>query len=383
MAAPIALSLSQFGRELEARISRFSACGDSTGFDDTAFDRLARTLFGLQYQANAAYRAWSDSRGVTPDSLRHWCQIPLVPTAAFKEVDLSCFDPSVSSRCFHSSGTTTQRPSRHWHHAESLVLYRESLAAWFRYHLAAEEEPSDESSRWESDGRIAILSLTPPAEAVPHSSLAYMIATTMERFGAGDSLSIGTLDGSGNWVLDTDRLLFALRRSLCSNRPVLLVGTAFNFVHFLDLAEERNLRYRLAIGSRLMETGGYKGRSRVLDAEVLHSELSRRLGIPRTHVITEYGMCELSSQAYSHRVGEAPSAENQFPPWTRIRVLSSETGVEVKDGEIGVLGVLDLANTWSVMGVQTGDLAIRNGNRFRLVGRAPQMEPRGCSLLTA
>ncbi len=383
MTFTITQSLTEFGVQLQARLARFSDSGEITDLDETAFDQMARSLFGLQYQANSAYRAWSDSRGVTPGSLRHWRQIPLVPTAAFKEVDLTCFDSSASTRCFHSSGTTTQRPSRHWHHSESLGLYRESLAAWFRYHLFAEEEPSDESSRWESDGRIAIISLTPPAEAVPHSSLAYMIATVMERFGASDSLSIGTLDSLGNWVLDTDRLLFALRRSLCSNRPILLVGTAFNFVHFLDLAEERNLRYRLAVGSRLMETGGYKGRSRVLDPEILHSELSRRLGIPRTHVITEYGMCELSSQAYSHRIGEASGAGNQFPPWTRIRVLSPETGAEVQDGEIGVLGVLDLANTWSVLGVQTGDLAIRNGTRFRLVGRVPQTEPRGCSLLTA
>ena len=383
MTSTIAPSLPQFGAELRARLARFSDSGEMVAFDEATFDSLARTLFGLQYESNSAYRAWSDSRGVTPETLRHWREIPLVPTSAFKEVDLSCFEPSASCRCFHSSGTTIQKPSRHWHCAESLELYRESLASWFRYHLLPNEERSDESIRWDSDERIAMISLTPPAEAVPHSSLAYMIATVMERFGARDSLSVGMLDTSGNWVLDTDRLLFALRRSLCANRPILLVGTAFNFVHFLDHAEERNLRYRLAAGSRLMETGGYKGRSRVLEPEFLHSELSRRLGIPQTHVITEYGMCELSSQAYSHRGGEASGLGDQFPPWTRIRVLSPETGAEAQDGEIGVLGVLDLANTWSVLGVQTGDLAIRNGSRFRLVGRVPQTEPRGCSLLTA
>ncbi len=378
----MATSLVEFGAQIRSRIFAFAASGKADFFGDPGFDQLARSLFRLQFEANPAYRAWCESHGTNPDNLSCWQQIPLVPTEAFKEVDLTCFEPGAASTCFHSSGTTGHRPSRHWHSQQSLAIYEESLAGWFEPFLLKEEVQEEALELRESDGRWAILSLTPPPEVVPHSSLAYMIGTTIRRFGAKDSLFAGMLDSKGDWALDTDRLLFALRRSLCGNRPLILMGTAFNFVHFLDLAEQRNLRYRLAVGSRLMETGGYKGRSRVLSPEVLHSELSRRLGVPPSHIITEYGMCELSSQAYSHAVGGKPERHFRFPPWTRIRVLSPETGSDVEEDATGTLAVIDLANVWSVLGVQTGDLAIRHDNGFQLVGRIPQSEPRGCSLLT-
>jgi hypothetical protein len=43
---------------------------------------------------------------------------------------------------------------------------------------------------------------------------------------------------------------------------------------------------------------------------------------------------------------------------------------------------LDLANTDSVLAVQTMDQARREKNGFFLLGRSPQAAPRGCSLTT-
>ena len=69
-----------------------------------------------------------------------------------------------------------------------------------------------------------------------------------------------------------------------------------------------------------------------------------------------------------------------FPPWARARVISPETGREVPDGETGILSIVDLANVFSVMAIQTEDLAVRLGDGFELLGRAVMAEPRGCSL---
>ena len=55
--------------------------------------------------------------------------------------------------------------------------------------------------------------------------------------------------------------------------------------------------------------------------------------------------------------------------------------VAVAEGETGLIRVLDLANVWSVMAVQTEDLGVRRGDGFELIGRAAQAEPRGCSLM--
>jgi hypothetical protein len=222
-----------------------------------------------------------------------------------------------------------------------------------------------------------------------------------------------------------------------------LLGTAFSFVHLLDCLAEENLQFQLPPGSRVMETGGYKGRSRSLPKGEIHALITARLGIPDSHIVCEYGMSELSSQAYDFQVpsityqvsgGERasrletrnlrlevdgggehstfniqhstskegpdhstseskadPVSRNtqhatrsfHFPPWARAQIISPETGREVADGETGLLRVFDLANVFSVMAIQTEDLAIRRGDGFELLGRAAQSGPRGCSLLAA
>ena len=140
-----------------------------------------------------------------------------------------------------------------------------------------------------------------------------------------------------------------------------------------------------------METGGYKGRSRSLPRAELHALITRYLRIPHSHIVCEYGMSELSSQAYDSVAGRHALRFNastlqslfHFPPWARARVVSPETGGEVARGETGLIQVCDLANVRSVMVIQTEDLAVRRGDGFELIGRAELAEPRGCSLMNS
>jgi hypothetical protein len=122
------------------------------------FERLALELFRLQFQANAAYRVICESRGMTPAKVSHWSEIPAVPTAAFKEFELSCLLPEERTTVFHSSGTTAQKPSRHYHSSESLALYEDALLEGFCENVVKR-------------GPITILALTPTAAEAPHSSL--------------------------------------------------------------------------------------------------------------------------------------------------------------------------------------------------------------------
>ncbi len=137
-------------------------------------------------------------------------------------------------------------------------------------------------------------------------------------------------------------------------------------------------RFALPKGSRVMETGGYKGRTRALPKTELRRMFSKFLGLSPSQVLSEYGMSELSSQAYDNAAGVF-----HFPPWARACVISSETGAASAEGETGLLRVFDLANIRSVMAVQTEDLAVRRGDGFELLGRAASAEPRGCSLMPA
>jgi hypothetical protein len=146
-----------------------------------------------------------------------------------------------------------------------------------------------------------------------------------------------------------------------------------------------------------METGGYKNRSRSLPKMELHALITERLGVPPENIVCEYGMSELSSQAYTvtsdewQVTGEAASSCHlspvtchfRFPPWARVQLISPETGHEVADGETGLIRIFDLANVFSVIAVQTEDLGIRRGDGFEVIGRAQMAEPRGCSLMSA
>jgi hypothetical protein len=63
----------------------------------------------------------------------------------------------------------------------------------------------------------------------------------------------------------------------------------------------------------------------------------------------------------------------------RAIAVDPGTGLEVADGETGLLRIYDLANLGSVLAIQTRDLAVRRGGDFELLGRDPAALPRGCS----
>jgi len=50
--------------------------------------------------------------------------------------------------------------------------------------------------------RPHFVTLTPPANAVPHSSLVHMFAVVHREFGAADSDFFGDLSADGSWLLD-------------------------------------------------------------------------------------------------------------------------------------------------------------------------------------
>jgi hypothetical protein len=327
------------------------------------FNRLALDLFAFQREAVPIYRELCERRKAGAESIRDWRDIPPVPTSAFKEYEVSSIPAEERTRVFHSSGTTGQVPSRHFHNAESLALYEASSLPWFQRHFFDAQPPP-----------MKLLFLTP--ETAPHSSLVHMLKAVRRHFGTPDSLFTGSLDSKGAWSLDLDRTLSAVREAVGENKPIGLLGTAFSFVQLIDHLQSAGKGFKLPKGSRVMETGGYKGRTRTLTKTKLRQMLYKYLGVPPTDVLSEYGMSELSSQAYASAAGVF-----HFPPWARACVISPETGAASGEGETGLLRVFDLANIGSVMAVQTEDLAARRGDGFELLGRAASGEPRGCSLM--
>src|SRR5262249_45191243 len=111
-------------------------------------------------------------------------------------------------------------------------------------------------------------------------------------------------------------------------------------------------------------------------------------GVPGYYCINEYGMTELCSQFYDDVLlarfeGSNARRAKLGPPWARTCAVDPQTLAPLAAGEHGILRHLDLANAGSVLAVQTEDLGVTAGDRFRLLGRLPGAEARGCALALA
>ncbi len=358
--------LADFGK----RVRRFIL---AEGGDSAEFERLALELFALQFQHNAAYRRICEMRGRRPESVSDWRGIPAAPTVAFKELELSSLPEAERTAVFYSSGTTEQRPSRHFHGVDSLTIYKASLWQWFRPHVPALTD-------------FDLVMLTPSSTQAPHSSLVHMFEVFRKQSGLAESVFAGSAAADGGWTLKFDAIANALQSAGRNGKPMGILGTAFSFVQLLDELGNRGVEFKLPTGSWALETGGYKGRSRSLPKSELHGLITGQLGIPAGRILCEYGMSELSSQAYDLTIGKSNETVSRqrcfrFPHWTRVQIISPEAGEEVADGETGLIRIFDLANVYSVMAIQTEDLGVRRENGFELIGRSQAAEPRGCSLM--
>ena len=172
-----------------------------------------------------------------------------------------------------------------------------------------------------------------------------------------------------------EQLRETLTAQIKAGHPIALCGTAFSFIHLIDAWTDLP-PLRLPRGSWLLETGGFKGRSREISKTEFYAQLCQTFSVRDNAIWNEYGMSELSSQAYAR----GTTGLHHPPPWARVLVCDPATGREVRLGQPGLIRWIDLANVDSVLAVQTLDVAERTPRGFRLIGRLSRTEPRGCSL---
>jgi len=349
--------------DLRTRLLDRIGRGTGAPLSDAEFDELARGVFAHQFARNTPYRLFCERRGASPDTIAHWTEVPAVPTDAFKAAPLLCGDPADAPTVFRTSGTTAGPERRGEHYMLSLALYDAALRAGFAAHLLPE------------GGRMRFLSLIRLPEEVPDSSLSHMVGEVLRDFGA---------EGSGYFVgeagIDHAGFGAALREAEEQGAPVCLLGTSFAFVHWLDARAESEERFALPAGSRVMDTGGFKGRTREVPREELYALLGEALGIGTEWCVNEYGMTEMSSQFYDAVAGRPGPRLHVGPPWVQTQAVDPETLAPLPEGETGVLRHFDLANLDSVMAIQTADLGFVTPEGFRVLGRASGAEARGCSL---
>ncbi|MGI9628404.1 MAG: long-chain fatty acid--CoA ligase [Longimicrobiales bacterium] len=327
--------------------------------DDDAFNRWALEIHAAQASGNPTLRAFWASRGA--ESVDHWSEVPPVPASAFKATPFG--PPTGAEAVFRTSGTSAggEGDTRGEHRVASLDLYHAAARANYQRHLLA--------------GSPRVLSLIPSVTEAPDSSLARMVSFIADEpkvrsitwaFGVESGVDVELCQGAFG-----------------GDGPILILATAFALVQLLDGLQGQ--RWTLPAGSGVMETGGFKGRTKEVSRAELYGQVEELLGVPFSHVVSEYGMTELLSQSYDGVIGTASCVDarmHRFPPWVRTRALNPATLEPQPAGEPGLLAHYDLANAGSVSHVLTEDMGVldqRGG--FKLLGRATGAEARGCSLV--
>ena len=333
---------------------------------EAGFEPLALKVFSHQFARNPTYRKYCEAKDRTPDTVASWREIPAVPTEAFKEVDFACGRPE---KTFLTSGTSQGPAKRGRHPVPCLEVYRASALLNFSAHLLPDL----------SDLRMIILTGSP--EIWPRSSLAHMMEMVRQEYGGEDAAYY--INDTG---LDIDRLLRTLTEACEHDKPVILLGITLAFHEVLEYTQTHRLRFHLPGGSRIMDTGGFKGHRIDLSKTDLYRRYEEVMGIPRTHIVNEYGMTEMCSQFYDtvltdHLNGIACPRHKRIPPWVRTLIVHPETLEELPPGQTGLLRHYDLANCGSVMALQTEDIGHAVSDGFEITGRAAGAESRGCSLI--
>jgi hypothetical protein len=353
---------SEYRAQADALDARIRTAIAAYSLDDVAFDALACDVFAHQFRWNAPYAAYARSLGLTADTLpRSAAEIPAVPGAAFKDAALCTVDPATAALYFETSGTTQARSGRHY--LESPVLYEAALLAGFDRALLAD------------GARLRYAMLVPDPRERPHSSLGYMLATVARERG----------DGAAGWYLHADvlevaRLRADVARAHTDGVALCVATTAFALVALLDELDAAHATLALPAGSRVMETGGFKGRTRVVGRDELYARAAAAFAIDEPAIVAEYGMTELSSQYYD----SAPSRTSQRrlkvpPPWLRPLIVDT-FGQPLPAGIVGAIRHIDCANRSSVVAVDTEDLGVITPGGLLLLGREEGAALRGCSL---
>ena len=307
---------------------------------DAEFEAAALELFRRQAEQCPPYSEYISLLGVNPAEVNRVEDIPFMPIEFFKWRDVYCGEGE-PEKVFTSSNTGGTVASRHM--MQSLALYEQAFTRAFEQFYGASE-------------RRSIYGLLPNYLQRDGSSLVYMVDRLIARC------------GSGGFYLDEYEKLIA--DMAADAKPKILLGVSYAL---WDLAEQYAPKLENTI---VMETGGMKGQREELPKSEFHKILTEAFGVEKIH--SEYGMAELTSQAYS-------SGDGVFraPAWMRVVVRDVNNPLKMLPaGSRGAVSIIDLANISSCAFIATQDVGrtFTDGS-FMIEGRLSGADIRGCNLL--
>lgn len=362
--------------ESEALHARVRAFVDASLVAEPCEPFEALALDVAAFQARHVRPVAKLQRGARPLRL---ADVRGLPTDVYRLTRVAAHPPEDDARVFLTSGTT--QGARGAHPMRTTATYERAALAWGRRMLFPDLD---------AVGALDVIALADRDDSA--SSLGFMMRLFAEALAGGAraaqalaSFHVRALGSSGA-ELDVGSVAEACASARARGRAALVLGASFAFVHLLDRAHGLDLS--LPPGSRVMQTGGFKGRSREVEAGALREALARAFGVDEDLVVSEYGMTELSSQGYephlAARLGGAPGplarGAHRVPPWVRVVAVDPATLEPVPIGSEGIARVVDLCNVDSSLVVQTSDRVRVDEAGAHVLGRLAGATPRGCSL---
>jgi len=281
----------------------------------------------------------------------------VLPIEYFRTHHQELFQGQDQAKTFYSSGTTSEiRASSHFSTA-GLTAYRDTALSGFSWLL---------SQVFPSCGPLARgISLVPHQAIWPHSSLAQMITWLAEVY------PVSFIESAPE---DLEKAL----ANIHGGAPVWLFGTALHWLALLQAGAAP----KLPSNCILIETGGTKGQKQSIHREDFYQKLQQHFQIADTQIVSEYGMCELASQAYDFVLGDGQPRRFRFPPAVKTWATLSD-GQPIAEG-CGALVVADSSRVDYPWPIRTQDFVQHySDGSFTLLGRVPNAPLKGCSLLVA
>lgn len=309
------------------------------------FNELALDVFKYQYQNNKIYNNWCNLISKNINSIDRIEDIPFLPISFFKTHKVVSFD-NQPIHFFKSSGTNSNETSKHYIY--DLGIYKKSFIKNFEYFFSNSKD-------------YAFIAILPNYLTQGNSSLIYMVDYFIRN---------SKYQESGFYKDNLKDIASILKHCKQENIKTILFGTSYAL---LDLIEFE----RFELGDIIVfETGGMKGMRKEMIKEELHSILIKGFGVDS--IASEYGMCELFSQAYSKSNGVFHT-----PNQMKIMIRDTYDPLSyVGFNRTGGVNVIDLANLYSCSFIATEDLGIgfRDGS-FQIRGRMENSILRGCNLM--
>ena len=290
-------------------------------------------------------------------------EIPFFPVRLFKELTLKSISDDEVFRTLTSSGTTGDNVSRIFLDAEAASVQSQMMVRTMS----------------EIIGKIRLPMLIIDSKSV----------TTGRSFSARGAGILGMMNLGRKYCFALDDDLLLAEDDVHSfleehgRTPFLIFG--FTYMVWTNLALlETHLNLDLTLGT-LVHSGGWKKLvDQAVDQKEFRDQLIRRFGL--NQIYNFYGMVEQIGTVFIE--SENGDGSLTCPTFADVIIRDPITLKPLPDGEVGLIQTIStLPTSYPGHSILTEDMGViegtddqsRLGKRFRVVGRLPRAEVRGCS----